>query len=603
MTRIYISYGITKSASTFAWQLIKRTAISGGLPIATLTSKSKGANSPEDYIDPVSEQNLELIREDVGDLPVVIKTHGGVTPSVARLVAEGTAEVFASYRDLRDVALSLLDHGAKSRAKGIRDFAEFHNLSDTLNDIKTQVEKFQNWVQSCKPLLLSYDEVCFDTRSTIKRIAERLGVSVDVELIFDEFHSNKKSIGQFNKGENRRFEREMDAGSNIFFVNTFASYYKAYFPEEIQMIKNSQAVLAVAGEEVGPAASQVRHHYLTEAPSSVAEVLRPAMAARTRRVLEDRSIDPIDEGEEVIFEELQEESVNSQLKPSPSARNPAALIGAVPREHQKISSCSLPEYIYIHSHRRSGTHLLIDTISAWFDVTPGFCHLPPTDDTPLQGGTPAAFDTRLAKSQEPFYGFKLNEKQIWASQQHLADNRLLYEKNPHIYIVRNPFFVLRSLYIFDVMGGEEKFKIDQNLSFSDYLLGISMHEANVNRLNRIEYWKQHVLNWTSRSDVLIIDYDDLLQSKISTVETISQHVGCAIRSSQRCITPTGIGRGLTDRFLKGGRESVWEPSVANLMEAAIEHVAAVQPRMARHVDRWLVTAASDPRRSGGLVGY
>jgi len=33
MTRIYICYGITKSASTFAWQLIKRTAISRGLPI------------------------------------------------------------------------------------------------------------------------------------------------------------------------------------------------------------------------------------------------------------------------------------------------------------------------------------------------------------------------------------------------------------------------------------------------------------------------------------------------------------------------------------------------------------------------------------------
>ena len=67
MTQIYISYGITKSASTFAWQLVKRTAVSGGLPIATLTSKSKGANSPEDYIDPVSEKNFNLISEEVGD--------------------------------------------------------------------------------------------------------------------------------------------------------------------------------------------------------------------------------------------------------------------------------------------------------------------------------------------------------------------------------------------------------------------------------------------------------------------------------------------------------------------------------------------------------
>ena len=177
MTKIHIYYGITKSASTFAWQLIKRTAISESIPIATLTAKSKGANSPEDYIDPVSEKNFDLIKSDVGDLPVVIKTHGGVTPVAVKLVAKGTAQVFASYRDLRDVALSLLDHGARSRAKGIKDFTEFHELEDTLQDIKDQVQKFENWVRSCNPLLLPYDELCFDTRSAISKIAASLGVS------------------------------------------------------------------------------------------------------------------------------------------------------------------------------------------------------------------------------------------------------------------------------------------------------------------------------------------------------------------------------------------------------------------------------------------
>ena len=84
MPRIFISYGITKSASTFAWQLIKHVAIAGGLPIATLTAKSKGRNSPEDYVDPVSDENLALVQVEVGGRPVVIKTHGDVTPAVAR---------------------------------------------------------------------------------------------------------------------------------------------------------------------------------------------------------------------------------------------------------------------------------------------------------------------------------------------------------------------------------------------------------------------------------------------------------------------------------------------------------------------------------------
>ena len=99
MTRIYISYGITKSASTFAWQLIKRIAIGGGLPIATLTSRSKGKNSPVDYIDPLSEENLDLVKEDVGDLPVVIKTHKDVTPAIASgtILTLGTQQTCPSW--------------------------------------------------------------------------------------------------------------------------------------------------------------------------------------------------------------------------------------------------------------------------------------------------------------------------------------------------------------------------------------------------------------------------------------------------------------------------------------------------------------------------
>jgi hypothetical protein len=146
MAQIYISYGVTKSASTFAWQLIKRVAIAGGLPIATLTSISKGGNSPEDYIDPISDEKLALIKKDVGDSPVVIKTHGRATPAVTRLVAAGVAQVFVSYRDLRDVALSLLDHGARSRALQISDFAEFHTLADTIPMLKEQVHRLEAWV-------------------------------------------------------------------------------------------------------------------------------------------------------------------------------------------------------------------------------------------------------------------------------------------------------------------------------------------------------------------------------------------------------------------------------------------------------------------------
>lgn len=233
MPRIFISYGITKSASTFAWQLIKRTAIAGGLPVATLTVRSKRRHTPEDYIDPVSEENLRLVAEDVGDAPVVIKTHGDATPVAVRLVAEGTAQVFASYRDLRDVALSLLDHGAYSRAIGIKDFIEFREVIDTIDSIRVQVKRFENWVKLGDPLLIPYDEICFETETTVRRVAARLGVAVDAGAIVEEFRSGKQRIGQFNRGQPRRFEREMDPVLSARFLSQFADYYDRYFAGEL----------------------------------------------------------------------------------------------------------------------------------------------------------------------------------------------------------------------------------------------------------------------------------------------------------------------------------------------------------------------------------
>jgi hypothetical protein len=259
-------------------------------------------------------------------------------------------------------------------------------------------------------------------------------------------------------------------------------------------------------------------------------------------------------------------------------------------DDQKSSSRGKPpEYIFIHSHRRSGTHFLIDTISSWFDVMPGFCHFP----APPPGSVSALPNTRLVKTHEPIYGFKLDEKHLWASQHHLDEHRLHYQNNPHLYIVRNPFQVLGSQYVFDVMGGEPEFRIDDNVSLRAYLLRKSGHELNAEGKNRIEYWEQHAHHWVSRSDVLIIDYGDLLDSTTDTIEAVSQYLGCPPRSSRRPITPTGIGRGLTDRFLKTGREPVWEPFIADLLIAAIGRLAGAQPRIAPYADRWLAAASAD----------
>jgi hypothetical protein len=213
--------------------LAKRIAKLGGMDVATLTKYSKGSYAPEDAIDPVSAEKLALVQEEIGDRCAVIKTHGARTPAAARLVDEGRAQVFVSYRDLRDVTLSLIDHGARTRAAGGKDFAEFLKPRDSITMLTDAVSRMQTWMTDCNPLLVPYDEVAFDTRTTVARIAERLGVHVSVEEVLDAFKDKQQSIIQFNKGIKDRYKSELDEEDSQLFLTHFHDFYEKYYPEAL----------------------------------------------------------------------------------------------------------------------------------------------------------------------------------------------------------------------------------------------------------------------------------------------------------------------------------------------------------------------------------
>ena len=177
--------------------------------------------------------------------------------------------MFASYRDPRDVALSLLDHGARSRQSGIEDFAKFRTIGDTIEAIRSEIRKFENWVRLCGPIIIPYDEICFDTRTTVEKIAQRLGLSVNIDAISQQFLANKRLIGQFNRGEPQRFKREMDPETSDQFVCLFSEYYAKYFPRELAATapqvaqKTAAGVLAdrlttAKGEDATPATDRRR---------------------------------------------------------------------------------------------------------------------------------------------------------------------------------------------------------------------------------------------------------------------------------------------------------------------------------------------------------
>ena len=229
---IVLSYGMAKSASSFAWLALKEILRQGGARPVDLSPLARHHASRIDFVDPVDEPGLKLVEVESAGRSVVVKTHGAVTDYVAQLVRRRATMIFLSHRDPRDVALSLMDHGARSRAAGGQDFAECLDFESTAPMVAEQINRFMSWIEADEIgpycVAVDYDSLCFDTQSTLKMMIERLaeGLSQPVEPAeVAACFSDKHRIPQFNKGAVRRWENEMPSSLSERYLKEFETYY------------------------------------------------------------------------------------------------------------------------------------------------------------------------------------------------------------------------------------------------------------------------------------------------------------------------------------------------------------------------------------------
>ncbi len=96
-------------------------------------------------------------------------------------------------------------------------------------------------------------------------------------------------------------------------------------------------------------------------------------------------------------------------------------------------------FLQVSSHRRSGTHLLIDELRAHFPVDGTFKHLEETEA--------ADFDAKglvLIKTHEPFPGQKQRHFRATGHPKIAMMDRAMSDAK-YVYIYRHPFPVLESL--------------------------------------------------------------------------------------------------------------------------------------------------------------
>ena len=212
---IIINNGVPKSATTlvleYQMDLIKAKSSANGL--REFKNRNEGWLWVPTVTDDLLEQMLEVDSE-YGSF--VFKTHGPPERNTVRLIEEFGAKLTCCFRDPRDNVLSMMDHGARTRAGGDRTgaFEQIVTVEDGVNAMKRRGKIYSGWKDNAQVLLIKYEDLMVDKLGTLKNIAQYCGIEL-YEMVLDSIVEKhellKEKAWNFNKGTCYRWRSEMSA--------------------------------------------------------------------------------------------------------------------------------------------------------------------------------------------------------------------------------------------------------------------------------------------------------------------------------------------------------------------------------------------------------
>lgn len=188
------------------------------------------------------------------------------------------------------------------------------------------------------------------------------------------------------------------------------------------------------------------------------------------------------------------------------------------------------KHVIILSHRRSGTHLTIDSIYNNFKYLRSKPYIT-LDETKFLLKKPVSIEKfkkqledkpRIIKSHylPNFSNYYKNQNEInWVNG--------LFQNAHIIYVYRNGLDVMVSLYEY-AKSFNPKFK---NVAFSEFLLSKNDFDPKTNHLNRMEFWAYHIDQWQKSKfhhKILYIKYEDLINHYEETLGKISLHINAGL---------------------------------------------------------------------------
>ena len=240
---IYFSFGMTKSGSTLAYELARSALVLAGYEQPRLSTKAVLDRKKLNFVAHLDADAVAALKAETAALgtPVAIKTHTRPDAEVVKLLQSGEATAHAVYRDPRDMALSMVDHGARALAKGKTAFTEFKTAEDAIENICHQTNSLRSWLSLPNVRPLFYDDVAFDTEKTVGLMLAELGVDVPSEDVI--YMAAHQRFTQLNKGVRARHETEMAPELSARFKEIFAPFYERLIDNRAGLSRDGSPVM------------------------------------------------------------------------------------------------------------------------------------------------------------------------------------------------------------------------------------------------------------------------------------------------------------------------------------------------------------------------
>ncbi|WP_162619472.1 hypothetical protein [Salinicola peritrichatus] len=201
--------------------------------------------------------------------------------------------------------------------------------------------------------------------------------------------------------------------------------------------------------------------------------------------------------------------------------------------------------IQVSSHRRSGTHALIDLIRNNFSVQGDFFHLEDILDWSLERLNELPL---IVKTHEPEPEKKLN---LFIKQGRVTEEKAqdIKDMTVDVHAYRHPKDVLKSLYYFNIKGHEPVYQIPEGMAFLEFMKQEGAQDASPSE-NRIQFWQRCIRSWVFNKSVVSVGYNAIVDGDESLKEMLSQKFDLisifhSRLDDKRIKRSTAIGRGTT----------------------------------------------------------